>query len=73
MQSEVAKLDILLNHTIEHSKRHVEELNNLAQKAKELSEATVHDDIAEAAEHMNRANKILENALEKLRGNKSSL
>ena len=67
MQPEVMRLDILLEYTIEHSKEHAEELDNLAQKAKELGKTAVHNDIAEGIEHMNRANKILENALKRLR------
>ena len=67
MESELTRLDTLLDYTLEHNKEHADDLKNLAQKAKELGKIAVHDDIAKGVEQMNRANEILENALKRLR------
>ena len=68
MQSEVTKLIALLRYTIEHNKKHTEELGDLAQKAKELGKAIVYDDIVKGIEQMNSANGSLGNALKNLGG-----
>ena len=67
MESELTKLDTLLDYTIEHNKEHAEELKNLAQKARELGKVAVHDDIANGVEQMSRANENLGSALKRLR------
>jgi hypothetical protein len=64
---ELTRFLTLLDHTLEHTKEHVEKLKNLAMKAKELGKTEVHDDIVKAAEEMNRATEILGNALERLK------
>jgi len=67
MESELTRLDTLLDYTLEHNKEHADDLRNLAQKANELGKIAVHDDVMQSVEHMDRANEILENALKKLK------
>ena len=68
MESEMAKLDVLLDYTIKHNSEHAEELKNLAQKAKELGKTAVYDELIRGVEQMNGANRTLEVALKRLRG-----
>ena len=67
MESEMKKLNALLDYTIKHNSEHAEELKNLARQAKELGEAALYDDLMSGVEQMNRANKTLEVALKRLR------
>ncbi len=64
---ELSKFLILLNHTAEHIKEHIEKLENLAAEAKGLGKTEVYDDMVKAVEKMNSANKILGDALERLK------
>ena len=68
MEPEMMKFDTLLRYTIKHNKEHVEELRNLAQKAKEFGKTAVYDDLVQGVEHLNEANETLESALNKLKG-----
>jgi hypothetical protein len=56
--TELTRFLTLLNHTLEHTKEHVEKLKNLAMKAEELGKTEVHDDIVKAVEEMNRGTEI---------------
>jgi len=67
MESEMMKLDVLLDYTIKHNSEHAEELKSLARKAKELGETALYDDLMRGVEQMNRANETLEVALKRLR------
>ena len=67
METELTRLETLLDYTLEHNKEHADDLRNLAQKAKELGKIAAHDDIIKGTEQMDRANEILETALKKLR------
>ena len=67
MESEMMKLDTLLDYTIKHNSEHAEELKNLAQKAKELGKTAVHEELIRGVEQMSRANEILAVALKRLR------
>ena len=67
MEYEMMKLDKLLDYTIKHNNEHAEELKGLAQKAKELGKAAVHDELIKGVEQINRANETLASALKKLR------
>ena len=49
---------------LEHNKKHIEELEELAGKAQDLGETRIHDDILQLVEHMNKANKTLGEILE---------
>ena len=67
MESEMMKLDTLLDYTIKHNSEHAEDLKSLAQKANELGKAAVYDELMRGVEQMNRANETLAVALERLR------
>ena len=67
MESEMMKLDALLDYTIKHNREHAEELKSLAQKAKELGKTAVYDELMRGVKQMNRANETLGVALERLR------
>lgn len=67
MESEMMKLDTLLDYTIKHNSEHAEELKSLAQKAKELGKTTVYDELVRGVEQMNSANEALAVALKRLR------
>jgi len=60
------KLKHLLEHWIEHNAEHAEEFRQWADKAKSLNNAAVHDEIQEAANLLQQANKALAKASEKL-------
>jgi len=62
---EMEKLKILLNHWIEHNREHAQEFREWAEKAKSFGQSTVHDDIMQASQQMNKANEFLLKALEK--------
>lgn len=65
-KSEMEKLKILLDHWIEHNKEHGEEFREWAEKARDLGEAVVHEDMLDATQHMNKASESLLKALEEL-------
>ncbi|UCH43116.1 MAG: hypothetical protein JSW16_00840 [Dehalococcoidales bacterium] len=67
MDSEMKKLDILLDYTINHNSEHAEELKDLAQKAMELGKTAAYDELMRGVEQMNEANETLASALKKLR------
>ncbi len=67
MDEELRKLDVFLDYLIQHNRDHAEEITVLAQKAKNLGEAVVYDDLARGIEHMKRLNESLEHALVVLR------
>ena len=67
MDSEMKKLDILLDYTINHNSEHAEEIKELAQKAKELGKAAVYDELMRGVGQMNEANETLASALKRLR------
>ena len=60
------KLEILLNHWIEHNEEHAKEFKRWAERAKTLGNVEVHDEILCAVEQMSLANDSLMKALEKL-------
>ena len=64
---ELTRFLILLDHTLEHTKLHVEKLKNLAVRAKDLRKIEARDDIVKAAEEMKRATEILGNALKRVK------
>jgi nickel/cobalt exporter len=64
---EKEKLKILLNHWIEHNREHTQEFAEWAEKAKSFGQATVHDDIMQAVQQMNRVNELLLKASERLK------
>lgn len=67
MESEMMKLDTLLEYTIKHNSEHAEELKKLAQKAKDLGKTLVYDELMRGVEQMTGANEMLAVALKRLR------
>ena len=65
-KTEKQKLAILLHHWIEHNTAHTREFQQGAEKAKELGEYAVGDEILLAAEELKEANDYLRIASEKL-------
>jgi len=63
MQSERARFKILLSYMLEHNRKHIEELEELARKAQDFGESGIHDHILQLVEQMNKANKTLEEDL----------
>ena len=68
MDAEMKELDALLDYLIKHNKDHAEEITVLAQRAKDLGETAVYDNLTKGVEHMERSNESLEQALSILRG-----
>ena len=68
MDAEMKELDALLDYLIKHNKDHAEEITIMAQKAKDLGETVVYDNLTKSVEHMERSNESLEQALSILRG-----
>jgi len=66
MMSEREKFVTLFSHEVEHNVRHAEEFRELAEKAREIGEKLVCDDILVGVEQMNKANELFAAALEKL-------
>ncbi len=67
MQSDMKELDSLLDYTIRHNEEHAKELENLAEKARELGKGRVDEEIKRGVEQLNQANQSLERALKQLR------
>lgn len=63
----MTKLEILLQHWIEHNKEHGEEFMEWAEKARSFGQAAVHDHMAEAVKEINKANESLLSALKRLK------
>ncbi|MFP3975360.1 MAG: hypothetical protein ACLFVK_03960 [Dehalococcoidia bacterium] len=66
-EQEKEKLKVLLDHWIEHNKEHADEFREWAEKAKNLSEQVVCDNIKMAANQLDEANEFLAKALEELK------
>ncbi|HEY91200.1 MAG TPA: hypothetical protein G4O07_05130 [Dehalococcoidia bacterium] len=62
------KAKILLGHWIEHNHEHSEEFLEWADRVKALGKTEAGDDIAQAAQKMDEAGKLLSQALDKLGG-----
>jgi len=61
------KLRVLLDHWIKHNREHAQEFTDWAEKARGFGQATVHDDIKQAAQQINKANEFLLAALKRLK------
>ena len=66
MMSERERFETLFNHELEHNRTHAEEFRQLAEKAREMGETAVCDDILAGVEQMHKANELFAAALEKL-------
>ncbi len=65
---ERAKLRTLLNYWVEHNKEHGQEFREWADKAKAFGEAKAGEELLQAAQEMDKASKILSQALKRLEG-----
>ena len=66
-KDEMTKLEILLDHWIEHNREHAKEFTEWAEKAKGLGHTAVHDEMRQAVEQINKANESLLAALKRLK------
>jgi len=66
-KNDKAKLRVLLDHWIKHNREHAQEFTDWAEKARGFGQATVHDDINQAAQQINKANEFLLAALKRLK------
>lgn len=60
------KLKTLLSYWIEHNEEHSGEFKEWAEKAREMEEAEVADEIMQAVENMDRVTQILSKTLKRL-------
>ena len=65
-KTDMEKLQILIDHWIEHNEEHAGEFRKWADRAKSSGNVAVHDDILSAVEKLRDANEHLRKALEKL-------
>ena len=65
-KTDMEKLQILIEHWIEHNAEHAEEFRKWADKAKSAGNDAVCDHILEAIQQLQDANEHLRIALEKL-------
>ena len=68
--SDRKKLEILLNYWIDHNKEHGDEFREWAGKVKEIKEVAAYNGLVAAAQHMDKANESLLEALEVLKQRK---
>ena len=60
------KLKTLLSYWVEHNEEHSGEFKEWAEKAREMAEAEVADEIMQAVGHMDRVSEILSKTLKRL-------
>jgi len=60
------KLKTLLSYWIEHNEEHSGEFREWAEKAKEMGEADVADEIMQAVGHMDKVSEILSKTMKRL-------
>jgi nickel/cobalt exporter len=65
-QAEKDKLRALLDYWVKHNKEHGDEFREWADKARNLGEIEIHDELMEASEEMGKANALLLRALQRL-------
>ena len=66
-RNDMAKLEVLLDHWIEHNREHAEEFTEWADRAKSLGQEAVHEEMTQAVKQMNGANESLLAALKRLK------
>ncbi len=64
--NEKDKLKTLLSYWVEHNEEHSGEFKEWAEKAREMGEAEVADEIMQAVENMDRVSEILSKTLKRL-------
>ena len=65
-KSDMEKLEILLQHWVEHNQQHNRQFEEWAKKAKAHGYTAVHDEILRAVKQMDEANEFLTRALNRL-------
>jgi len=60
------KLKTLLSYWVEHNEEHSGEFKEWAEKAREMGEAEVADEIMQAVGHMDKVSEILSKTLKRL-------
>ena len=65
-KTDMEKLQILIEHWIEHNEEHAGEFGKWAERAKSAGNKPVHDDILSAIEKLRNANEHLRTALSKI-------
>ncbi len=65
-KTDMEKLQVLINHWIEHNEEHAGEFRKWAERAKSAGNEAVCDDILKAIEKLHDANENLRAALEEL-------
>ena len=65
-KTDMEKLQIMIEHWIEHNEEHAGEFGKWAERAKFAGNEPVHDDILRAIEKLRDANEQLRAALSKL-------
>ena len=65
-EKELKKLNILLEHWIEHNEEHAGEFREWAEKVNEFQNGSVSEKIAAAADGMIKANEPLQDAMKAL-------
>ena len=68
--AQLDKLRVLLDYWIKHNEEHGAEFKEWAEKAQELGETAVHDDLMKAHDELQNANTSLLRALGQLTGEK---
>ena len=68
LSEDIARLQRLLPHWIEHNEEHAEEFRKWAERAREAGEIHVADHLLAAARMLAQANEALEGALDHLDG-----
>ena len=60
------KLKTLLSYWVEHNEEHSGEFREWAEKAREMGEADVADEIMQAVGHMDKVSEILSKTMKRL-------
>jgi hypothetical protein len=61
-----AKLQTLLNYWVEHNREHSDEFREWAEKARQMGEAEISDEILQAVGNMEKVTELLSATLKKL-------
>ena len=64
--NERAKLRTLINYWVEHNREHSQEFREWADKVKAFGEVEVAEEMLQASQEMDKANKFLSRALRRL-------
>jgi phage shock protein A len=65
-KTDMEKLQILIEHWIEHNEEHADEFMKWAERAKSAGNEAIYDDILKAIEKLHDANENLRAALKRI-------